>query len=366
MTKAKCRRQWALQLLREHGNICFQYRVALKSPAFEITASRKTLGAWISATRTIRIAADLIGNYSWDIVLNVLKHEMAHQYVDEYLGRGGEKAHGPIFKKACEKLGLPPEFRSAGGDIQAMIRNFARPEPGTRESGVRVRVEKLLSLAQSANEHEAMAAMRKANALIRKYNLDLRESGQQSRYGYHIINQRVKRLDLIKKTIAAILLDHFFVDVVYASLYDAEDLETYKTIELLGTKENLVLARYVYDFLLRKTEHLWQEYKKSAGLPQRQRRSYVLGVLRGFRERLAREEKGFQRQNNLPVSALALSTDTGLTEFINLRFPRLQKTRGKGTSIYATAYSAGKKEGVNLVIHKGIEISEGYLGRLLN
>lgn len=365
MTKAKCRRQWASQLRREHANICFQYRIALRSPAFEIADSRKTLGVWVSKTRTIRIAAGLIEDYAWDIVVNVLKHEMAHQYVDEYLGRGSEKAHGPFFKTACEKLGVPPEFRSAGGDIRAMIGNFTRPETGNRATGMRARVEKLLSLAQSTNEHEALAAMRKANTLIRKHNLDLRDSGQQSRYGYHIINHRVKRLDLVKKTIAAILLDHFFVDVVYAGLYDAEDHETYKTIELLGTRENLVLARYVYDFLLRKTEHLWQRHQKSAGLSQRQRRSYVLGVLKGFRERLARDEKEMRRENNLPAGALALAADTGLTEFIDLRFPRLRKTRGKGTSIYATAYAAGKKEGGKLVIHKGIEISEGYLGRLL-
>src|SRR6056300_1228145 len=85
------RRKWLYQLQSEFKLICDWYKISLAAPAFRLTESRRTLGSWNPDTRTISISTILIHEYSWDTVINVLKHEMAHQYVHESLGRGIEQ-----------------------------------------------------------------------------------------------------------------------------------------------------------------------------------------------------------------------------------------------------------------------------------
>ena len=111
------RRKWLHQLHSEFAQICSWYRVSLAAPAFRISNSRATLGSWHPEARTISISAALIAEYSWDTVINVLKHEMAHLYVHEYLGRGMEKPHGPAFSEACKKLGVLFPFNTATKDL---------------------------------------------------------------------------------------------------------------------------------------------------------------------------------------------------------------------------------------------------------
>jgi len=110
------RRKWLYQLQSEFKQICSWYRIALAVPSFRISESPATLGSWHPESRTISISSTLINEYSWDAVINVLKHEMAHQYVHEYMGRGMELPHGQAFADACNKLGVLSPFNAATGD----------------------------------------------------------------------------------------------------------------------------------------------------------------------------------------------------------------------------------------------------------
>ncbi|MFW5739766.1 MAG: DUF2786 domain-containing protein, partial [Myxococcota bacterium] len=59
---------------------------SLRSPTLELSTAQSWLGRWRSETRTLEIGRDLAVEQPWTLVLEVLKHEMAHQYVDEVLG----------------------------------------------------------------------------------------------------------------------------------------------------------------------------------------------------------------------------------------------------------------------------------------
>src|SRR6478672_7763236 len=79
---------------------------SLQIPQFELVVSRARLGRWMPETRTIELSRPLVLEQPWGVVVEVLKHEMAHQYVSEILGEHGESAHGPRFRGVCEKLGI--------------------------------------------------------------------------------------------------------------------------------------------------------------------------------------------------------------------------------------------------------------------
>src|SRR5258708_16836542 len=82
------------------------FRSALTAPTLDLVASRGTLGRWIPGTRTLEISRSLVQEHPWGAVIEVLKHEMAHQYVHEVLGETLQTPHGPAFRDACARLGV--------------------------------------------------------------------------------------------------------------------------------------------------------------------------------------------------------------------------------------------------------------------
>jgi hypothetical protein len=238
------------------------------------------------------------------------------------------------------------------------------------------KVRKMLSLASSSNIHEAATAMRKANSFICRYNLQrLDRQSKLSDYDYHIIDTHKKRKNFLERKIAGLLMDYFYVDIVYSDLYDPEKCESHKTIELLGTKENVAFAKHVYDFLCRQISLLWDDYRKKTNVAGRQKRSYMLGLLQGLREKLAKHEKkqilpvnfSSAGENSKTISALVVAKDSGLAEFVGDRFPRLRKVSYRTSGIFCgSTYKHGKKAGKNITIHKVMQHQGGNLGKLIS
>jgi hypothetical protein len=368
-------RKWLYQLQSEFKQVCSWYKVVLAVPAFRIIDSKTLLGSWSPVTRTISMSSFLIHEYSWDAVINVLKHEMAHQYVHEILGREAEKPHGPAFSEACEKFGILYPFNTATGDTPKVFTDTMQQDSDPEYNNRISKVRKMLSLAGSANKHEAAAAMSKANSFICKYNLERLDRVEPSQYSYEIKNTGKKRLNIIVRRVASLLMDYFYVDIVYSELFDAGKAEYYKTIELLGSMENVSFASHVYDFLMQRVDFLWENYKRDSKTPGKLRKTYILGLLQGFCEKLEKEEK---KQSISPkvfadscnyktISALVIAKDPGLSKFVASRFPRLRKVQYDVPGIYCTnTYAAGKTEGKNITIHKTVKREDGNLGRLLS
>src|SRR5690606_15648271 len=118
---------------------------------------------WRGDVKTLELSRRLILGFGWDAVVEVLKHEMAHQYVDEVLMLTDETAHGPAFRRVCAERNIDAR---ASGDPSA---------PDGRSDEARAALGKiahLLNLAQSPNQHEAQAAMAAAQRLMLKYNIE--------------------------------------------------------------------------------------------------------------------------------------------------------------------------------------------------
>jgi predicted SprT family Zn-dependent metalloprotease len=88
------------------------FKNRLIRPTLELSDTTSRLGRWIRRERRLELARTLLVNYGWGAVVEVLKHEMAHQFVDEVLGAVDEGAHGPTFRKICEERGF--DARAAG------------------------------------------------------------------------------------------------------------------------------------------------------------------------------------------------------------------------------------------------------------
>ncbi|CAG35223.1 DUF2786 domain-containing protein [Desulfotalea psychrophila] len=356
-------RTWCIQLIENFETIIRERALSLETPCMEILSSDKKLGNWASATKTMGISKTLIEDYSWDVVIEILRHEMAHQYVSEVLKCTQVMPHGNEYQRACSILGVHPDYRGASTACPPVT-----PRPAEEKAHAQLaKVEKLLALAESAEEHEASAAMAKANRLIARYNLQLIADKTPQKYDYIQIKVGNKQVPAWIKSITVIIKEHFFVNTIIISQYDAKTDSTFKAVELIGNRENISIAAHVFHFLCARLPLLWNNFQKESAVQARERRSYYLGVIRGFKEKMDAGEKShpFLAETGLTTSALILAQDQELQKFFIQRYPQTKLCRTKATKIYTASYNSGIGVGKKLTVHRPITNSQGNLGHLL-
>lgn len=342
-------------LLRDWEQINYShFRDALKPPVLVLSDVAGRLGRWSSVERTIEIARTLVLRQPWGVVVEVLKHEMAHQYAFEVIGAHDETAHGPAFHRACAMLGIDP---AASG-----LPRGANSAPDA-ESRVLSRVAKLLALAGSPNAHEAQAAMRGAQRLMLKYNLDeTKARGREgaANYGFRQLGEPTGRLQAHQRILASILGSHFFVKCIWITVHRPLVGTSATVLEICGTAPNLTTAAYAHDFLLRAAEHLWRDHKRAKAIRgDGPRRSYLVGVMRGFNDKLDGQEKEHRAQGLVWVG------DPALARYYTGRNPRVRSVRSKARHSSA-AFAEGREAGRTIVLHRGVESGGGgSRGRLL-
>lgn len=320
----------------------------LRRPSMALHDGERQLGAWNGARRTISLSRALVLGRPWAVVREVLKHELAHQYVEEALGVTDETAHGPAFDRVCRQHGFDgsasgmPEVRGDGGG-SAVLRRIAR----------------LLALASSPNQHEAEAAMSAAQRLMLRHNIEASTVAAREGYAYRQVGQPRGRVDASEHVLASLLAAHFFVEVIWVPSYDARAGRSGRVLEICGIPSNLEVAAYVYDFLHVTAERLWREHKRVQGFSgDRERRRYLLGVMMGFDDKLKNGAAECRREG------LVWAGDAGLAAFLKKRYPR--QSSGSGVGFQRTeAYEQGRKAGRTIVLHRGVHADVGARGRLL-
>jgi hypothetical protein len=365
-------RLWSRQFLNEFSVICFQYRLLLDPPVFSITESNTQFGSWRPGTREIRISSKLIKKFPWDVTLQVLKHEIAHQICSEIF-HDPSGGHGVNFIRACSILGLPDRFCQPLGDLPEKIERLEKDDGDTEKTlNIIEKIRKLLALAESSNEHESALAMEKAGSLLKRHNIKQLHENKQKNYVYAIINSKKKRIEEYQRRIIAVLTKFFYVKALCSSLYDPLQDETYKTFEIFGRKENVEIAEYCYHFLEQKLSAFWRKNSsKFNGNTRIEKKSYYLGLLQGFSEKLLEQDHSGRMpkpssSGSSTSSELVIADDIGLNRFIHSRYPRLSKRSKAGAKIYRKTFNDGVMNGRTIVIHKGIAGDCENFGRLLD
>jgi hypothetical protein len=244
---------------------------ALRPPVFRVTPQlHRALAQWVPSKRAIEFSRDFVSTAPWWTVLEVLKHEMAHQYVSEILGiEDEESAHGAAFRMVCDRYGID---RSAG-------RAFTDDEKRIVE-----KVRLLLQLSTSPNRHEAEAALAKAHELLGRYDLDeerVRE-GDANEYGVLCVGDIIVRPARHHDAAASILVSHFRVRAVWGHDHDPRRGALIGVrLEIAGCRGDLAMAEYVHGWLHGSAERLCPH-----DLPKRAREDFLFGVMHGYGERL--------------------------------------------------------------------------------
>ena len=364
-------RNITLQLYRTQVHLHHIHRIHLKPAAIRLFDSNTDWGKWDPVTRTIYIARKLVRSHSWFCVESILRHEMAHQYATEFY-HSTSPGHDEVFKMCCEKLGVPDLFSKATASLQETPLDWKLQKQNGETEKLLNKVQKLLALATSSNEHEALLAMEKVREIYARHNLamHLRQEGDTAKAMVHlIIGHKKKRVEAHQASIAGILVGYFFVKVLFCTEYDHATGSEYRAFQVIGTRENVLMAEYVYHFLLNQTEHLVKELKKSRGeLSRLMAKSYRLGILRGFQTKLELSDDQHLKNDqphSLGQALLVLKSDKALDKYLEVAFPKLSKKSSSPQSIDLDTFDAGKDEGSRITLHRGVSSTSQNSGRYL-
>lgn len=326
--------------------------------SIDFTDDKSVQGLWNNDKNTILIqrkwSLEQIKNGRWIAIDAVIRHEMAHAIVDQILipnNQLSDKAHGSLFRHACSMVGYNPTTDTV--------------KETDAECRLRMRIEKLLNLGTSTNEHEASLAIQKAHELMIRHSVkELMSDDSQ----FYVEIPRMSFFTQTRRPSPIYLLNNFCLNQfpTVQSIWTQEQrlMESeihpifagkichYRCLEFMGPKSLVEQVAYTFDFLFKVGTDLYNTYKKinlekgndSFG----HQKSWWRGFLSGIEMDLNKVTKDLQKEG------LVLTADSRLAEAFKARYP---KTIGLGSFTYShhsEAHTAGKSAGNKTKISKGI------------
>jgi hypothetical protein len=332
-----------------------RWRRLMRIPLFSIRDMGARLGQWHPGRTEIAVSRRLVEQHPWDAVKDVLLHEMAHQLAHQMPDGVGEPPHGRVFHRACRLLRADPRASGSYPILQERISAGSVQE----NDRLLLRIRKLLALATSKNRFEAEAAMKKAHALIRKYNVDLQRNDDTRSFVSIFLGSPALRHFREVYHMAGLLQEYYFVQGIWVSAWVLEKERMGRVLEISGTCANVQMAEYVHDFVHRFIEAEWRRYNRSGALNRYRKTDFAVGVVEGFREKLAADQAGSSRVES---RALVPLTDPLLTRYVRQRYPRIRSFQRTESQQDPGVIEDGRRRGRRLVITKGVE-DGGTVGR---
>lgn len=206
------------------------------------------------------------------------------------------------------------------------------------------KIKKLLSLSESSNSNEAEVAMLKAQELLAKHKLSLKEVQE-----YKVVNSKIetKRTNITfttakwKGELAGLIADNF-------GCYCYFKTRGTNSVVFLGREEDVTVSNividYALDFIESVTNRIKYSYKRDGLSTRGVVNDYAMGFIEGLRDKFDQQKSKNQEWG------LVLVKDKEVTEkYENIKFNRTLNTDStfKGNS---DAYECGVKDGESFSI----------------
>jgi hypothetical protein len=230
------------------------------------------------------------------------------------------------------------------------------------------KLQKLLALAASDNEHEAGLAMSKAESLMREHNLSVADVALNGS-GACVESEEVPGLT------KAVQKWEVHLGVNIALAFNGRVIRSISNsgwkFTFVAGRTDLVIIVDLYE-RLRNTvkrmgkEYVRREYTSYMGVSRETfHRSYRLGMVRTIRERLIQ-----LKQNTIPDDKtrnvygltgkeLMVVKDKVVDERVRQLFSHLKPSRSRSSQVITSAYQQGQADGQNISLHQSVGGSTG-------
>ncbi len=193
------------------------------------------------------------------------------------------------------------------------------PEAKTRENVI-TKIQKLLALATSSNEHEAAAAMGKAQELLLKHNLSMAEIepiGGGSPVGMQEVPVHTRATNKWLYILAGgIARTNFSQTLIGNTRPEDGNKRTARRIVFIGREENATVCCELLAWIVPQAESWGRREKRRSGNNSGHRNSYMVGLAEGIAQRLL-DYRNEQEAQNVKVTALAIRHDKEIGEFLS-------------------------------------------------
>lgn len=201
--------------------------------------------------------------------------------------------------------------------------------------------------------------MAAAQRLMLKYNLDAASAGNSRSYAFAVLGRPTGRVLEHERLVAMILGQHFFVEAIWIPVYRPLQGKRGSMLEICGSRPNLAIAVYVHAFLHQTAERLWRDHRRQHAIgSNRQRRSYLAGVMTGFAEKLRTQSRKTRGEGLVWVG------DSQLAGYFRQRHPHVRHVRHAGER-RTDAWACGLEAGREIILHRAVEEAPTLRGRLL-
>lgn len=214
------------------------------------------------------------------------------------------------------------------------------------------KIKKLLALSESSNEHEAKLAMLKAQELLAKHKLSLKEVKEFKVYN-SAIKEKISVISFTKAKwkahLARLIADNFGCYYYF---------KTYHTniITFFGREEDIavcnIVLEYAIDCINSNVKRLRYLHIRDGYSTKGLENDYALGFISGLNKKFEEQKKANQEWG------LVLVKDPEVVEaYSSKKFKGTVSTRTSFKG-YAEVYRQGQKDGENFSISD--KITEGY------
>lgn len=225
------------------------------------------------------------------------------------------------------------------------------------------KVQKLLTLANSSNEHEAKLAAKRAHEIMLRHNLTMQSVEDHStEYLTEDAIVAGKTVKFHQLLIGDLITEFFFCGtIINTRLHPERRWE--KVWQLVGREENVKVAGYVFSFLTIQYPILWKQYREASQCPASSRKSYFIGLTSGINSMLIRERWSVEEETGLVVIK-----DAKVEEKVNDICEGRAHKRSKIDSDHLDyrAIQKGQKDGKELRLRKPLESSNESRGIALS
>jgi hypothetical protein len=293
----------------------------------------KELGYYVVGTMEIVLSKRLLENdISMEFLDSIVLHETAH-YINWIINE--DSTHSKEFKDIVQKIGAPLEFTNAKVSL----------EIGKDTSSQLSKIKKLLALSGSSNANESHSALTKARKMMAELNI---QSVVDRTLIYTTVLCKSKRLTTRYRVL--LMLTRDISGVFPINTYD--DDSTYRLQRVFGTKSQIEIAIYIYEYLNYQLEKEYKDFKKNTPIKGRTIESFYYGVYTEMCQRFNKKTK----VNEEDTRALQVIQNDNKEMALEYYFENTNLTKGRSGKVRlnATAYNQGKKVGERTTIHSGI------------
>lgn len=210
------------------------------------------------------------------------------------------------------------------------------------------KIRKLLRLSDSPNENEAKLAMEKALEIAQQHGIELSKITTEVKTN-SISDESIQmgqRLPIVGNYVFCILNKFFNVKVLTSG-----SRAMGKSVILVGTPENISIAKHIYTFLSGVMEDSWKTYYNSRNIPLSERKNYYLGFFTELSRKLEENKKKVESVNT-NLGLMVINNSKAIEDYTNNKWNNLKKGKGLAGN-YSDSFYDGVEKGKETNLHAG-------------